>query len=70
MERYPLKLDLTSNKIAWISDRTIEYLKGVDRIELVVMSDGKHIIRPTLIIKKKLLSFLEKSTLCTRQNQG
>lgn len=40
MERYPLKVDLTANKIYEISEQTIKYLKGIDSsVELVVMSD-------------------------------
>lgn len=59
MERYPLKLDLTSNKIYEISDRTIEYLKGVDRnVELVVMSDETHY--KTNSDYKKAAEILEK----------
>jgi len=40
MDKYPLKADLTANKIYEVSEKTINYLEGIKSdVEIVVMSD-------------------------------
>ncbi len=40
MDRYPLKLDLTSDKVYEISDESVEYLKSIDTdVQIIVMAD-------------------------------
>ena len=44
VERYPVKLDLTKNKIYEVSDKTIDYLKKLEKqVEITVLLPEKQL---------------------------